>query len=391
MILFVLLLASSMLACKKPYNPTIIANAPNYLVVEGIINATDSTTIKLSRTTQLSDTAKSKPELGAAIYIEDNQNNQHLLTEKGNGVYTSPAVDLHAAQTCRLHIITTDKKEYASDMVEIDQTPPIDTISYSVLSSGLQFAVSTHDPTNKVSYFKWDFTETWEYGSYYTAKYIYKNGGVTYMTPDEADNICWINAAANQILIGSSAGLSQSVVNNQLITYVDESTGKLALGYSILVKETALTKTAYEYWQKLKKNTEQLGSIFDAQPSDLKGNIHNLADANEPVMGYISASTQTSKRFIIGHNSIPLYTPNYYPPPNEYGCVFGQLPFDPASTYNDRLANLYTHGDSLIYSTYGAGPVTLGYAYASGDCVDCRLKMKGGYNKKPAFWPDVLP
>jgi hypothetical protein len=393
MILFVLALACSMLACKKPYNPTIVANAPNYLVVEGFINNGDSTTIKLSRTTQLADTAKSKPELGAVILIEDNLNNHYQLTELGNGIYKSPVVNLHASQTCRLHIITLDKKEYASDMVEIGQTPPIDTITHTVINNGIQMAVSTHDATNKVKYFRWDFSETWEYSSYYVARYKYVNGGVTYLSSSDPDydNICWINDYSNQILVASAENLSQSVINNQTITYVDESTGKLVLGYSILIKQYALNKDAFEYWQKLKKNTEQLGSIFDAQPSDLKGNLHNLNDANEPVMGYISASNSTSKRFIIGHNSIPLYTPNYYAPPNGLSCMPGYLPFAPTDTYDDRLNRLYTRGDSLIYTTYGSGPVTLGYVYASGDCVDCRLKMKGGYNKKPAFWPDALP
>lgn len=392
-ILFVLIITGSVWSCKKPYSPTIITQAPNYLVVEGFINNGDSTTIKLSRTTQLSDTAKSKPELGAVILIEDNLNNHYQLTEFGKGVYKSAVVNLNNAQTCRLHIITTDKKEYASDMVEIDKTPPIDTITHSVINNGIQIQVSTHDATNKVEYFRWDFTETWEYSSYYVAHYKYVNGAVTYLSPSDPDydNICWINGYSNQILVASAENLSQSVINNQTITYVDESTGKLALGYSILIKQYALTKDAFEYWQKLKKNTEQLGSIFDAQPSDLKGNLHNLNDANEPVMGYISASNSTSKRFIIGHNSIPLYTPNYYGPPNDLSCVPGHLPFDPTDTYNDRLTRLYTQGDSIIYTTFGAGPVTLGYQYASGDCVDCRLKMKGGFNKKPDFWPDLLP
>jgi len=392
-ILFVLLATGFMWACKKPYSPAVITQAPNYLVVEGFINTADSTTIKLSRTTQLADTAKSKPELGAIILIEDNLNNHYQLTETGNGLYKSPAVNLSGSQTCRLHIITSDKKEYASDMVQIDKTPPIDTVTHTVVNNGIQMAVSTHDATNKVKYFRWDFDETWEYGSYYIAgyKYISATNTVTYMTPDDLDHICWLNGKSNQILVGSAENLSQSVINNQVITYVDESTGKLALGYSILIKQYALTKGAFEYWQKLKKNTEQLGSIFDAQPSDLKGNLHNINDASEPVMGYISASNQTSKRFIIGHNSIPLFTSNYYGPPGEDSCIPGNLAFEPANTFNDRLNLLYAESDNLIYTTYGSGPVTLGYVYASGSCVDCRLKTKGGTNKKPSFWPDILP
>lgn len=392
-ILFAVLITGLVWSCKKPYNPNIITQAPNYLVVEGFINNGDSTTIKLSRTTQLADSAKSKPELGAIILIEDNLNNRYQLAEIGNGVYKSAVVNLNNAQNCRLHIITQDKKEYASDMVEIDKTPAIDTITHTVVKNGIQMAVSTHDATNKVKYFRWDFDETWEYGSYYIAgyKYVSATNTVTYMTQEDLDHFCWLNGKSSQILVASAENLSQSVINNQVITYVDESTGKLALGYSILVKQYALTKDAFEYWQKLKKNTEQLGSIFDAQPSDLKGNLHNLNDASEPVMGYISASNQTSKRFIIGHNSIPLYTTNYYGPPDAGDCVPGNLAFAPANTFDDRLNQLYTQTNNLIYTTYGTGPVTLGYVYASGSCVDCRLKIKGGTNKKPAFWPDVLP
>ena len=49
----------------------------------------------------------------------------------------------------------------------------------------------------------------------------------------------------------------------------------------------------------MKKNTESLGTIFDAQPSEIKGNIYSASDPAEPVIGYISATTIEEKRIFI--------------------------------------------------------------------------------------------
>jgi hypothetical protein len=48
--------------------------------------------------------------------------------------------------------------------------------------------------------------------------------------------------------------------------------------YYIKLSQYALSHDAYLFYQKLKKNTEQLGSIFDAQPSELSSNIHCVTD-----------------------------------------------------------------------------------------------------------------
>jgi hypothetical protein len=74
------------------------------------------------------------------------------------------------------------------------------------------------------------------------------------------------------------------------------------------VKQYALNQEAFAYWQNIKKTTEQLGSIFDAQPSQFKGNIHSLTDSTEPVMGYVSASSIETKRiFVTSEDVKPWY------------------------------------------------------------------------------------
>ncbi len=57
--------------------------------------------------------------------------------------------------------------------------------------------------------------------------------------------------------------------------------------------------------KKLKNNTEQLGSIFDAQPSETGGNLHCKTDPTEQVIGFIGCSSQTQKRIFINRYELP--------------------------------------------------------------------------------------
>ena len=66
--------------------------------------------------------------------------------------------------------------------------------------------------------------------------------------------------------------------------------------YSINVKQYALSHEAYLFFEKIKKNTEQLGSIFDPQPSELQGNIHCITNPAETVVGYVDISEEKVQR-----------------------------------------------------------------------------------------------
>jgi hypothetical protein len=116
----------------------------------------------------------------------------------------------------------------------------------------------------------------------------------------------------------------------------------------------------------LQKNTEQRGSLFDAQPSQLKGNIQNLNNPGEPVIGYLSASSVQEKRLFIRRSEIT----------DKYNfattCTAMIVPTDSAVFY------LQTMKKKPAYF------VTGGLAISSIECVDCTVQ--GGTNIKPLFW-----
>jgi hypothetical protein len=77
----------------------------------------------------------------------------------------------------------------------------------------------------------------------------------------------------------------------------------------MLLKQYGLSSDAYTFWSQMKKNTEELGSIFDAQPSQINGNIHCTTNPVEPVFGYVSITNIQTKRIYINRTSLPVTIP----------------------------------------------------------------------------------
>ena len=373
-------------ACKEPYDPPILANTSSYLVVEGIINVSGPTTIKLSRTTQLKDTVKVHPENGAILNIEDEANNRYLLLPQGSGTYVLPSAAINTGVKYRLRIKTRNATEYLSDYVVAMRTPEIDSINYKVLGNGVQFYANTHDPENKTRYYRWEFDESWIYNSALYSSAVYSNGDIVDRASNNIIYYCYKSAVSNNIILGSSANLSSDVITDGPVSYVAAETGKVAFAYNILIRQYALTKDAYEYWQNLKKNTEQMGTIFDAQPSLASGNISCVTNPDEPVIGFLSASSVTSKRFHFLNKDLPIHSPSYVGPPSIGSCLNQEIFFNPRSTYASRVREIFASGE-FIPTEPISDPASgiIGYYYSTNDCVDCRVK--GGTTVKPSYWP----
>jgi len=369
-----------MAGCEKLYNPPAIASPGSYLVVEGVINiGADSTNIKLSRTVKLSSTTTVNPEKGAVVMVVSDQNNNFPLVETSAGNYTSPGLNLNNARKYRLSIKTTNGQQYLSDLVVASVTPPIDSIGFIVQSNGIQLYVNTHDPDNNTHYYRWAYAETWQFHSEYPSAWITNGKAIVPRTPDQLVYSCFANDASSDIVLGSSAKLAQDVIYQNPLTSVASTSEKLETKYSILVHQYALTSDAYNFWTNLKKNTEQLGSIFDAEPSTINGNIHNTNNTAEPVLGYISACVVQSKRIFISNTQLPSVWLPVYP----YQCGEGPYYYAIPPLVGDNLIalNSTTIPTSAIIAP--GSPNITGFLGADIECVDCTIR---GTKTPPGFW-----
>jgi len=377
----VFLFMMAIVCCKKPYAPNIVSSNTSYLVVEGVINAgSDSTIIKLNRTVKLSDSVNHAPELSARVTVEGDQGSVYQLAEVGNGVYVSAGLNLDNSHKYHLHIITVQGKEYLSDYEDVKPTPPIDSVGYIVQANGIQLYVNSHDPNNNTRYYRWDYQETWNFHARYPAAYITDGKQLLYRTQAQQIYTCFAGEASSDILLGSTKTLIQDVVYQQPLTQINSTSEKLETRFSILVKEYALSADAYNFWQNLKKNTEQLGSIFDAQPSEVPGNIHCVTTPSEPVIGYVSVGTIQQKRIFISETQLPQTWSPTYP----YNCELDTLLYANKGGQNDVALFLIPLGTTeFAVEPISSQNTTLGYLSTDAQCADCTIR---GTTKIPSFW-----
>lgn len=56
------------------------------------------------------------------------------------------------------------------------------------------------------------------------------------------------------------------------------------------IRQTSLTKDAYRYYRLFQQQTQNTGGLADTPPTALIGNVRNVANAKEAVVGYFTAS-----------------------------------------------------------------------------------------------------
>lgn len=382
--------------------PPITSTEHSYLVVEGSINSgSDSTFIKLSRTVKLTGKTSSKPEPGAILAIEGDQNISYPLTEKGKGYYACAGLNLDNTHKYCLDIKTSSGNEYRSDFVSVLDSPAIDSVTFDVngtpqSGAGLNVYVNTHDKTNKVKYFRWDYQETWIFHAHYFSQY-YSTGDTVLprLSPDKNVTYCWASDTSSDIVLGSSAKLTQSVIYQSPIISIPSTSEKFENKYSILVRQYALSEEAYNFYTTMKKNTQELGGVFDVLPSQNPGNFHCITNPSEPVIGYITVGNVASKRIFINNRQWPTWTTLT---PEDNGC---KLEFDysdprhpiPCCYYGyngenqvDEYINFNKTDFSSPFIPIDAigppGPI-IGYHASIRECADCTLR---GTNIAPPFW-----
>jgi len=358
-------------ACKESYIPEVDAHNKNLLVVEGYIHIGGSTTIRLNRTVDVAVKSIQTPVDKAEVMIETATGEVVAGgVSNAQGTCVLNTVNLSTSKQYRLRIITSKGKIYQTDLLTCKVTPEIDSLTFRVKDAGFQVYANTHDDTNNSRYYIWDFDETWEIRSAYPSYFEITDSAI--VPRDQTINItrCWMYGTTNRILLGTSERLAADKISQAPLIYIKGNAQRLQELYSILVRQYAITKEAYLYLDNIRKNTEQIGTIFDPQPSELKGNIACVSDPAESVIGFICAGTVVQKRLFINKTAKPAINRDWI---YDQGCERFWVRADSV-----RLSG------GLIIEEKRKG-IFIGYDMSTARCIDCR---RTGSNIKPSYWPN---
>ena len=376
------LVFAALIGCRKPYNPPAITSPGSYLVVEGTINTAGVTNVKLSKTVNLAAANTVNPVTGAIISIQSSHGASYPLTESTPGAYQSASLSLDNSQQYRLSIATPDGQHYTSDFESFAVSPPIDSVGFNVVGSNVQLYVNTHDPTNTTKYYRWDYNETWQFHAEYYSSYITNGQAIVPRTPSQDIYYCFASDTGSNIVLASTAHLSSAVVYQNALTSIPSTSEKIETEYSIQVNQYALTGDAYNFWSILKEDTEDLGSIFDPEPSNVTGNVHNTSNPSAPVIGYVNVCAVQTKRIFINYLQLPISWSPTYP----YSCMIDSEYFAaPKGGFPEVQEFLIPLGSVAIPTEQMFIDGTIeGYLAADIECVDCTIR---GTTAAPSFWP----
>lgn len=371
--------------CIEPYDPPASSEVADLLVVDGFLNTADgSVSVLLTHSKPLDSDDPTLPESNANMSIRTESGNEYGLSELVAGTYTAEGLPLDPAEKYQLSIRTANGQEFQSDYVDIRSTPVIDSVVWDTDEDGVNIYVNAHDASANTRYYRWDYVETWQYNAAVSSDFKVENNVPVYRNADERIYTCWRTLPSTKISIASTVRLSEDVIYRYPLTTIPKGSSKISVRYSILVKQRAISKDEFNFLEQLQKTTESVGGLFDPQPSQVPGNLHNLTNPSSTVLGYFSAGNTREQRLFIDFSQLPDPLKVFPANPNcqpDTICVVQSIPRAFQCTQDVQDLD----GTEIIGSALYSGPFVIGYTKSTYPCADCR--SQGGSLTKPAFWP----
>ena len=334
--------------------------------------------MEVSRSSTLEE-SKFIPVEGCVVRVEDDLGAMAVYEENAPGVYTADLDEdfLGLNRAYKLFIDTPDGSRYESAYDSLLPCPEPEDLYFEVESqlnadqkvahNGVQFYVDVKGGNNDSRNVMWRLEETYEYRSNFLIGAIW-DGVVLYEWVGGTDSLytCYRTLDIPEVHVASSRLLTDNKLTKYPLNYVSDQTPRLRFKYSLLISQHSLTDEAFRFWEQTRIQLTETGSFYETQPSTVPGNICNIHDGAEQVLGYFYASQVKEKRIT---SRFGFRTPLKY-------CE------------RDTIMGVEELGTVYPYYMYSLSPLGSGppYVTAQPDCFNCRLR--GGTTEPPDYWYD---
>ena len=376
---FVLVLLVGLIqSCRDPFEPELRASNLNFLVVEGFIEVEGESKIRLSRSTEVRSLDEPQIEMGARVFLTNGGNEIWDYQETDLGTYTLTG-GFDPTQNYQLNIWLSNGQQYLSEALNPIISPEIEELGYLRDDVGVEIFVSTKG-NEQAQYFLWSYEEHWIFNPGVISFLIYESGTVRYRREEERVDRCWNSNLFPKIVLQNSSRFADNTILQRELVRIPNQSEKLAQRYSIQVTQRAIDQEAFDFWEILRKNSDDIGGIFSPLPSLINSNIKNILDDTEPVIGFVSMGKSASKRIYINIDEVrpwPVFIAEY---------EFCQVLQDTIPPTQAAIISAFESGDRTpardLFNQMGT---LIGFRAAETRCVDCTLR---GSNIKPEFWED---
>lgn len=337
-------LLTSLVSCIDPVDLS-IRQTERRLVVDGLI--TDEPPpypVKLTYSGNLSGALLIPDELainGAVVTVEDDAGNRaQLLQDPLNpAFYWLRDLRMQGVPGRRyvLRVALPDGSRYVSRPERMAPVPSIERLYAEYRESDRNttalntfvIRIDTQDPPTPGNYYRWQalsYVPVWSGGDPLRGR-----GSIAY---------------------APFYGLPTNVLRDALING-NRIAGRLVLTSPLVglgaqyveARQYSLSREAYQYWVRYEQQLSRSGTLFDAQPASIEGNVYVAGDSTRLALGYFGASAVSRRRIIVLTDTL-----NYNNFVTRFGPVlFGSSPINvpglaTAQSQSAPPANWLTYG-----------------------------------------------
>ena len=373
-ILTLILLCGS---CVEPFEP-MLEESRKVLVISGMISDQPGRhEIRVSLSSPYKELVFQGVDF-CMVAVEDQEGNMVHYSNTGEGVYVADLSDsfLEVGDAVRVQVLTPADRLYRSSFDTILACPELDSVYYELgqqetpdpefTRPGIQFYLDmTGTPADSRNII-WQVDETWEYWASLFGTHILRGWGDSDMFRTNTIFKCWKHFPLDHVYIGSTRNLSSNELRKLPLNFVSNETDRLSVTYRLHVKQQSLSLAAYDYWKRMNDQSVESGGMYEKQPASVIGNIYNVDDPEEVVLGYFYATQLREQRLFVHNNML-----------FEFNVPHIHCEYQPMSSIGVLGPD---HFPVYLYIPGNFQPSFWGFE----ECFDCRVQ--GGDTIRPINW-----
>ena len=240
---------------------------------------------------------------GADVSISDNFGNIYPLKDFSNGVYRTDSATFRGivGRLYSLNIKTLDNRQYQSTPEKLLAPVPIDTVTSKyvpqTLAKGFDVFVKVKDPSLSENYYRWKWRNYEAIDICRISRLKNDQGSFIYLSP--CCQQCWEITTS----YGSLALFSDDLINGKTFTQkIANIPYNNIYDYYMQIEQYSVSKENYTYWNLVQGQISNSGGIFDNTPAFIQGNVFNIKDPNEQVLGIFNVMGAIKKITYISRN-----------------------------------------------------------------------------------------
>ena len=317
----ILLFLTGLYACIDPYDVSF--NQDNkILVVEGLltndIESPDTIKIRYSVYTDQYIRPESISSIQASIYLVNSKQAIKLI-ETGSGNFTPPSnLKIDPSEKYILKFTLPNNQQYESTPQQVVSTSPIlkayDTFNpqSKVSDDGKTFQsandvfVDFQDNPSEKNYYLWrtihyeriEQCATCNYGVYntFTQSCMSVAGSRDASVDYNCEGECYAIFKSSKVNVFSDLASDGRLITGRLVAQIPFYYPK---GCLVEIQQMCISPDAYTFYKNLESQLQSTGGLADTPPTAIVGNINNITNPSEKIVGYFSvANIQKTRHWV---------------------------------------------------------------------------------------------